>query len=125
MLMLCAVSQTAQQHTTAAPAAATPASEGADAKAERGETNADESNTATVTADARVGSSSVVPVLAYCLHPGWVDTDMGRASASATEAPPLTVTESVASCIANVISVATLASHQGKLVDWTGKILPW
>jgi NAD(P)-dependent dehydrogenase (short-subunit alcohol dehydrogenase family) len=51
------------------------------------------------------------------LHPGWVATDMGGASA------PLQIDESVAGMLRQ-IDALDLASS-GSFVDWTGAAIPW
>jgi len=54
------------------------------------------------------------------IHPGWVDTDMGRASGGK---PPLVPEESIKG-ILSVVEKATL-ENSGKFVQWDGKPLPW
>jgi NAD(P)-dependent dehydrogenase (short-subunit alcohol dehydrogenase family) len=51
------------------------------------------------------------------LHPGWVQTDMGGASA------PLTVAES-ADAIVRTVDALTLADS-GRFVRWDGSDHPW
>lgn len=52
-----------------------------------------------------------------CLHPGWVQTDMGTAKA------PVTVSQSVCGCI-QVMSNMN-AENACVLTDYTGNPLPW
>jgi NAD(P)-dependent dehydrogenase (short-subunit alcohol dehydrogenase family) len=56
-------------------------------------------------------------VIAIVMHPGWVRTDMGGASAS------LSVTESVTG-IRQVIARLTVAEH-GRFWSWNGREHPW
>jgi NAD(P)-dependent dehydrogenase (short-subunit alcohol dehydrogenase family) len=56
-------------------------------------------------------------VIAIVMHPGWVRTDMGGASA------PLSVAESVAG-IRQVIAHLTAAEH-GRFWTWNGREHPW
>lgn len=64
---------------------------------------------------AQQGDSRDFALLA--LHPGWVQTDMGGASA------PLTVAESVAGLVAVVEAAA--GSRDCRFVDYQGATLPW
>lgn len=52
-----------------------------------------------------------------CLHPGWVQTDMGTTKA------PLTISQSVCGCL-QVMSKMN-AENACVLTDYTGKPLPW
>jgi NAD(P)-dependent dehydrogenase (short-subunit alcohol dehydrogenase family) len=56
-------------------------------------------------------------VMAIVMHPGWVRTDMGGASA------PLSVTESVAG-IRQVVAQLAPAAH-GRFWTWNGREHPW
>jgi NAD(P)-dependent dehydrogenase (short-subunit alcohol dehydrogenase family) len=56
-------------------------------------------------------------ITAFCLHPGWVKTDMGGAGAEITPA------ESVAGLL-RVIDTAT-PDQAGRFFDWRGHEVPW
>lgn len=56
-------------------------------------------------------------ILVMCLHPGWVQTDMGGPQA------PLTTAESVSSMMKVITSLTEKDS--GTLLDWEGKSMPW
>lgn len=64
---------------------------------------------------AQLGESRDFSLL--LLHPGWVQTDMGGASA------PLTVAESVAGLVGVVEAAA--GNHDCRFVDYQGETLPW
>lgn len=51
------------------------------------------------------------------LHPGWVATDMGGASA------PLQIDESVAGMLQQIDALELASS--GSFVDWSGAAIPW
>ena len=55
---------------------------------------------------------------AVAIHPGWVKTDMGGSHA------PLTTEQSIFGVL-SVINNFSSESHNGKLIDYTGKILPF
>ena len=55
---------------------------------------------------------------AVAIHPGWVKTDMGGRHA------PLTTEKSIFGVL-SVINNFSSESHNGKLIDYTGKILPF
>lgn len=50
----------------------------------------------------------------------WVDTDMGAAGG---RKPPLTPQASVSGMLEVIME--RNAEHNGKLIDYTGKVLPW
>lgn len=50
----------------------------------------------------------------------WVDTDMGAAGG---RKPPLTPQASVSGMLEVIME--RNAEHNGKLTDYTGKVLPW
>lgn len=56
-------------------------------------------------------------ILAVCLHPGWVRTDLGGSNA------PMDVDSSV-SQIVNTMNSLT-EKHTGCFVQYDGKTLPW
>jgi len=56
-------------------------------------------------------------ITAFCVHPGWVKTDMGGTGAEITPA------ESVAGLL-RVIDAATPA-QAGQFLDWQGHAIPW
>ena len=55
---------------------------------------------------------------AVAIHPGWVKTEMGGSHA------PLTTEKSIFGVL-SVINNFSSESHNGKLIDYTGKILPF
>lgn len=56
-------------------------------------------------------------VAVLLMHPGWVATDMGGASA------PLQIEESVAGMLQQVDGLKLASS--GSFVDWSGAVIPW
>ncbi|XP_066493686.1 C-signal-like [Tiliqua scincoides] len=58
-------------------------------------------------------------ILSIVLHPGWVQTDMGKSVGS----PPMTQDE----CVQSILSTLGRLSEKdsGTFVDWEGKIIPW
>jgi len=65
-------------------------------------------------------AQSVKDIVFIPLHPGWVDTDMGR---SGGQQPPLTPAESIKGII-SVIAKLNL-EQSGKYLQYNGEILPW
>jgi NAD(P)-dependent dehydrogenase (short-subunit alcohol dehydrogenase family) len=66
-------------------------------------------------------------LISIALHPGWVQTNMGRAAAkdwNFNDDPPVTVEESV-SGILKVIDGATRESVSGKFITQKGEEIPW
>ena len=56
-------------------------------------------------------------IIILCLHPGWVQTDMGTMSA------PITTLTSVSGLL-DVIQKSDL-SQSGQFINYAGKVLPW
>ncbi|XP_012539756.1 C-factor [Monomorium pharaonis] len=56
-------------------------------------------------------------ILVACLHPGWVQTDMGGSNA------PMNIDTSI-SCILDTLNSMT-EKHTGCFMQYDGKILPW
>ena len=56
-------------------------------------------------------------ITAFCVHPGWVKTDMGGAGAE------ITATESVTGLLRLID--ATTPAHAGTFRDWQGHAIPW
>jgi NAD(P)-dependent dehydrogenase (short-subunit alcohol dehydrogenase family) len=66
-------------------------------------------------------------LVAFSLHPGWVQTRAGDFAAKEwgySGSPPVTVNESVKGML-EVIDGATRENFSGKFVTQTGEILPW
>ncbi|KAJ5753370.1 uncharacterized protein N7511_007523 [Penicillium nucicola] len=66
-------------------------------------------------------------LVAFALHPGWVQTRAGEFVAKEwgySGSPPVTVEESVTGML-KVIDEATRENFSGKFVTQTGEILPW
>jgi NAD(P)-dependent dehydrogenase (short-subunit alcohol dehydrogenase family) len=66
-------------------------------------------------------------LVAFSLHPGWVQTRAGDFAAKEwgySGSPPVTVGESVKGML-EVIDGATRENFSGKFVTQTGEILPW
>ncbi|XP_068022683.1 C-signal-like isoform X2 [Melanerpes formicivorus] len=59
-------------------------------------------------------------ILCIALHPGWVQTDMGRVGG---HQPPVTVDSSVQGML-NVLSSLS-EKDTGTFLDWEGKVVPW
>ncbi|XP_030326605.1 C-factor-like isoform X2 [Strigops habroptila] len=59
-------------------------------------------------------------ILCIALHPGWVQTDMGRLGA---HKPPLTVDESVQGMLKVLSSLSE--KDTGTFLSWEGKVIPW
>jgi NAD(P)-dependent dehydrogenase (short-subunit alcohol dehydrogenase family) len=57
-------------------------------------------------------------IMALAVHPGWVQTEMGG------EKAPVTIEESVAG-LKDLFLKSSVETHTGKLIDYTGKELPW
>ena len=56
-------------------------------------------------------------ITAFCVHPGWVKTDMGGTGAE------ITATKSVAGLLRLID--ATTPAHAGTFRDWQGDTIPW
>lgn len=56
-------------------------------------------------------------IIATCIHPGWVKTDMGGTNA------PLEVEASTSSIIKTLLTINE--SHNGKFIQYNGEELPW
>ena len=56
-------------------------------------------------------------VTVFCMHPGWVQTDMGGANA------PLTARDSVAGMLK--VLAAAKPADSGRFFDYTGAFMPW
>ncbi|CAG7953614.1 unnamed protein product [Penicillium olsonii] len=66
-------------------------------------------------------------LIAYSLHPGWVQTRAGHYSAKQWDYPgdpPMTVEESVTGSL-QVIDNATRETTSGKLFAYNGQVVPW
>jgi len=65
-------------------------------------------------------------LIAFPIHPGWVQTDMGNGGAKAAglEQAPVTVNDSVTG-ILSVIDKAERTTHGGKYLQYDGTELPW
>ncbi|XP_059713286.1 C-signal-like isoform X2 [Haemorhous mexicanus] len=59
-------------------------------------------------------------ILCIALHPGWVQTDLGR---SGGEAPPVTVDDSVQGMLKVLSSLSE--KDTGAFLDWEGNVIPW
>ncbi|XP_059713674.1 C-signal-like [Haemorhous mexicanus] len=59
-------------------------------------------------------------ILCVALHPGWVQTDMGR---SGGDAPPVTVDDSVQGMLKVLSSLSE--KNTGAYLDWEGNVIPW
>ncbi|HYF02219.1 MAG TPA: SDR family oxidoreductase [Patescibacteria group bacterium] len=57
-------------------------------------------------------------IMALAIHPGWVQTDMGG------EKAPVTIEESITG-LKKIFLQSSVDTHTGKLIDYTGKELPW
>nr|XP_060643912.1 C-signal-like [Anolis sagrei ordinatus] len=58
-------------------------------------------------------------ILCIALHPGWVETDMGKSVGQ----PPLTVEFSVKEILKTLASLSE--KDNGTFVNWEGKVVPW
>ncbi|KAG4434720.1 hypothetical protein IFR05_009797 [Cadophora sp. M221] len=65
-------------------------------------------------------------LIAFPVHPGWVQTEMGNAGAEAagTEKADITLEQSVTGLM-SVIDKATREETSGNLMNYDGKVLPW
>uniref|UniRef100_U3JXC2 C-factor n=1 Tax=Ficedula albicollis TaxID=59894 RepID=U3JXC2_FICAL len=59
-------------------------------------------------------------ILCVALHPGWVQTDMGR---SLGLPPPVTLDDSVQGMLKVLSSISE--KETGAFLDWEGKVIPW
>ncbi|XP_009089118.2 C-factor-like isoform X1 [Serinus canaria] len=59
-------------------------------------------------------------ILCVALHPGWVQTDMGR---SVGQVPPVTVDDSVQGMLKVLSSLSE--KNTGAYLDWEGNVIPW
>lgn len=65
-------------------------------------------------------------LIAFPIHPGWVQTEMGNAGAEAAgiEKADITLEQSVAG-LTSVIDKASREETSGKLMNYDGNVLPW
>ncbi|KAK0108493.1 hypothetical protein ONS95_003297 [Cadophora gregata] len=65
-------------------------------------------------------------LIAFPVHPGWVQTDMGNSGAEAAgiEKAEITLEESINGLV-SVIDKATKEETSGKLMNYDGNVLPW
>lgn len=65
-------------------------------------------------------------LIAFPVHPGWVQTEMGNAGAEAAgvHQADITLEESVTGLL-SVIDKATREETSGKLMNYDGSVLPW
>lgn len=56
-------------------------------------------------------------ILCTCLHPGWVQTDMGGSNA------PMDVETSCKQMVETILSLDQ--THNGRYIQYDGKLLPW
>lgn len=65
-------------------------------------------------------------LIAFPIHPGWVQTEMGNAGAEAAgvEKADITLEQSIAG-LTSVIDKATREETSGKLMNYDGNVLPW
>ncbi|KAK0648658.1 aflatoxin biosynthesis ketoreductase nor-1 [Cercophora newfieldiana] len=65
-------------------------------------------------------------IVAVAVHPGWVKTDMGNASAKVfgLESAAVEVEDSVRAVV-GIIDKATKENESGKLIGFDGNVIPW